>query len=320
MKRIALLTSGGDAPGMNACIRAAVRAALSKGMEVVGIRRGYFGLVNDDVIEMDDRSVSGIIQRGGTMLFTARCPEFNTEEGLQKGYDTLKRRGIEGLIVIGGDGSFRGARDLTERFGFPTVGIPGTIDNDLPYTDFTLGFDTAVNTVVSLVNNVRDTMTSHERVSVIEVMGRNCGDIALYSGLASGAEIIVIPEAPMTLTEIERRVKASRSSGKSSIIIIVAEGVHGFNDIVKDLEEELGLSVRTTIIGHIQRGGAPSMADRVLACKFAHHAVALLAGGKGGRVVGVSGGSIVDFGITEALKTERPMDMYMYKLAGILAR
>lgn len=319
MKRIAVLTSGGDAPGMNACIRAVVRGGIYNGMEVFGVKRGYYGLVNDDMAQMEMRSVSDIVQRGGTILYTARCPEFKTKEGMDKAIATLKRHEIDGLVVIGGDGSFRGAKELTELCGIPTMGIPGTIDNDLPYTDYTLGFDTAVNTVVDLINNIRDTMTSHERVSVVEVMGRNCGDIAIYAGVAGGAEVIVIPEVPITEAEIADRIQNSRKRGKSSNIIVVSEGVKNFAPVVENLEKKLGISVRTTVIGHIQRGGAPSMADRILASKCGYRAVELLSESKAGRVIGIVNNQIVDYDIIEASKMTRPVDMYMYQLAKILA-
>ena len=233
MKRIGLLTSGGDAPGMNAAIRAVVRTAIYYGMEVYGIQRGYSGLLEDDLIPMEMRSVSDIVQRGGTMLRTARCLELLTKEGRQKAAKTLESRGIEGLVVIGGDGSFRGAKDLSDEYGVLTIGIPGTIDNDLQYTDYTLGFDTAVNTCLDIINKLRDTMTSHERISVVEVMGRHCGDIALYSGIASGAEIIVVPEIAFDMDDIVMRINRSRASGKHSNIIVVAEGVMSAEQFAK---------------------------------------------------------------------------------------
>ena len=319
LKRIGILTSGGDAPGMNACIRAVVRAGIYAGLEVYGIHRGYYGLVNDDMELMNMGSVSDIVQRGGTILYTARCPEFKTREGLQKAYETIQRRGLEGLIVIGGDGSFRGATELTELFGIQTIGIPGTIDNDLGYTDYTLGFDTAVNTVVNLINNIRDTMTSHERVSTVEVMGRNCGDIALYAGVAGGAEVIAIPEIPLYPEQVVEKIRQSRERGKKSNIIVVAEGVKNFGEVIDAIQNELGLSIRSTVIGHIQRGGAPSMQDRVLASKFGFHAVELLQAGKTKRVIGIRENKIVDFDILEVQGMQRPVDAYMYNLAKILA-
>ena len=254
MKRIGVLTSGGDAPGMNACIRAVVRTAKYFGMEIFGIRQGYAGLLNDDMVPMEMRSVSDIVQRGGTMLRTARCVEMYTPEGQQRAAKTLNEKGIEGLVVSGGDGSFKGAKSLTENFGIPTIGIPGTIDNDLEYTDYTLGFDTAVNTCLDIINKLRDTMTSHERISVVEVMGRHCGDIALFAGIASGAEIIVVPEIRYDMEDIVMRINRSRSSGKHSNIIILAEGVATADEFTKMLQTETTYSVRGTTIGHVQRG------------------------------------------------------------------
>lgn len=318
MKRIGVLTSGGDAPGMNACIRAVVRSALFCGMEVVGIKRGYHGLVFNDTVDMRMDSVSDIIQRGGTILYTARCNEFKTKEGMDKALVTIKDLGIEGIIAIGGDGTFRGARDLC-NLGIPTIGIPGTIDNDLPYTDYTLGFDTAVNTCLYLINNLRDTMTSHERVSIVEVMGRNCGDIALYAGVAGGAEAIIIPEVPISVDEIVERMKRSRDRGKSSNIIVLAEGAGNAEKLAEEIEKKMDISIRSTIIGHVQRGGSPTMADRVLASKFGYHAVDLLKKGIGNRVIGIVNNKIVDYDIIQALEMKRPVDMQMYNLAKILA-
>lgn len=318
MKRIGVLTSGGDAPGMNACIRAVVRTALYHGIEVYGIKRGYYGLVYDDVEEMHMDSVSDIIQRGGTILYTARCQEFKTKEGMDKAYETIKKYNLEGIVAIGGDGTFRGARDLV-KYNVPTVCIPGTIDNDLSYTDYTLGFDTAVNTCLYLINNLRDTMTSHERISIIEVMGRNCGDIALYAGVAGGAEAIIIPEYPVNIDDIVERMKKSRNRGKRSNIIVLAEGAGNAESLEKELQAKMDVSIRSTIIGHVQRGGAPTMADRVLASKFGYHAVNLLINNKGSRVVGIVDNKIVDYDINEAVNIKRPLDMQMYEMAKVLA-
>lgn len=318
MKRIGILTSGGDAPGMNACIRAVVRTALHNGMEVVGIKRGYHGLVYDDVVEMRIDSVSDIIQRGGTILYTARCLEFIKQEGMDKALETIKKHKLEGIIAIGGDGTFRGARDLCNH-GIPTVCIPGTIDNDLAYTDYTLGFDTAVNTCLYLINNLRDTMTSHERVSIVEVMGRNCGDIALYAGVAGGAEAIIIPEIPTSIDEIIERMEKSRKRGKRSNIIVLAEGAGNAEALAKEIEKKMNYSIRSTIIGHVQRGGAPTMADRVLASKFGYHAVDLIKNNIGNRVIGIVNNKIIDYDIIDALEMKRPVDMQMYNLALVLA-
>lgn len=314
MKRIGVLTSGGDAPGMNACIRAVVRTAKYFGMEIYGIRQGYAGLINDDMVAMEMRSVSDIVQRGGTMLRTARCVEMYTPEGQKQAAKTLNDRGIEGLVVIGGDGSFKGAKSLTENFGIPTIGIPGTIDNDLEYTDYTLGFDYGlVNTCLDIINKLRDTMTSHERISVVEVMGRHCGDIALYSGIASGAEIIVVPEIRYDMDDIVMRVNRSRANGKHSNIIVLAEGVATAEEFTKMLQSETTYSVRGTTIGHVQRGGSPSMADRMLAAQFGNKAVRLLKDGIGDRVVGIRKNEIIDLDIIEAVSMKKKFNYELYE-------
>lgn len=313
MKRIGLLTSGGDAPGMNAAIRAVVRSGIYFGMEVFGIERGYAGLIEEAIVPMEMRSVSNIVQFGGTKLRTARCLEMMTEEGQKKAAATLEKHGIEGLVVIGGDGSFRGAKELTENFGVPTIGIPGTIDNDLEYTDYTLGFDTAVNTCLDIINKLRDTMTSHERVSVVEVMGRHCGDIALYSGISSGAEIIVVPEIKFDIEEIVHKIHRSRANGKHSNIVIVAEGVMGAEAFAKQLQAHTTYSVRPTCIGHVQRGGSPTMADRMLAAQFGNKAVRLLNEGIGNRVVGIRNNKIIDMDIFEAVSMKKTFDYELYE-------
>ncbi len=313
MKRIGLLTSGGDAPGMNAAIRAVVRTAIYYGMEVYGIERGYAGLIEDTMYEMQMRSVSDIVQRGGTKLRTARCLEMLTADGQKQAVSTLEKHGIEGLVVIGGDGSFRGAKCLTENYGIPTIGIPGTIDNDLEYTDYTLGFDTAVNTCLDIINKLRDTMTSHERISVVEVMGRHCGDIALYAGITSGAEIIVVPEIAYDMEDIVMRINRSRENGKRSNIIVIAEGVMGADAFVKQLQEVTTYSVRATTIGHIQRGGSPSMADRMLAAQFGNKAVRLLKDGIGNRVVGIRKNEIIDMDIIEAVSMKKTFNYELYE-------
>ena len=313
MKRIGLLTSGGDAPGMNAAIRAVVRSGIYFGMEVYGIERGYAGLIEDNVYPMEMRSVSNIVQCGGTKLRTARCMEMLTTEGQKKAVDTLEKHGIEGLVVIGGDGSFRGARVLSEQYGVPTIGIPGTIDNDLEYTDYTLGFDTAVNTCLDIINKLRDTMTSHERVSVVEVMGRHCGDIALYSGIASGAEIIVVPEIVFDMNEIISRINRSRANGKHSNIIVIAEGVMSADEFAKRLQEHTVHDVRPTCIGHVQRGGSPTMADRMLAAQFGNKAVRLLKDGVGNRVVGIRDNKIIDMDIIEAVSMKKTFNYELYE-------
>ena len=313
MKRIGLLTSGGDAPGMNAAIRAVVRSGLYFGMEMFGIERGYAGLIEDNVIPMEMRSVSNIVQFGGTKLRTARCMEMLTKEGQRQAVKTLEKHGIEGLVVIGGDGSFRGAKILSDEYGVPTIGIPGTIDNDLEYTDYTLGFDTAVNTCLDIINKLRDTMTSHERVSVVEVMGRHCGDIALYSGIASGAEIIVVPEIKFDMQNIADRINRSRANGKHSNIVIVAEGVMSADAFAKQLQETTEYSVRPTCIGHVQRGGSPTMADRMLAAQFGNKAVRLLNEGIGNRVVGIRNNKIIDMDIIEAVSMKKTFNHELYE-------
>ncbi len=312
MKRIGLLTSGGDAPGMNAAIRAVVRTAIYFGMEVYGIERGYAGLIDDTVIPLEMRSVSNIVQLGGTKLRTARCTEMLTKEGQQKAAATLKKYGIEGLVVLGGDGSFRGAKALTENFGIPTIGIPCTIDNDLEYTDYTIGFDTAVNTCLDIINKLRDTMTSHERICVVEVMGRHCGDIALFSGIASGAEIIVVPEIQSDMDEIVDRINRSRHNGKHSNIVIVAEGVTSAEQFAKQLQEMTPYSVRPTCIGHVQRGGSPTMADRMLAAQLGNKAVRLLKDGIGNRAVGIRDNKIIDMDIIEAVSMKKTFNRELY--------
>lgn len=319
MKKIAVLTSGGDAPGMNACVRAVVRYAIYNGMTVYGIERGYSGLIYNHMIEMNKRSVSDIIQRGGTILKTARCPEFREDKYMQMAVDNMEAYGIEGLVVIGGDGSYRGALDLYNKFGVKAVGIPGTIDNDLAYTDYTLGFDTSVNTVVSAINNLRDTMTSHDRVCIIEVMGRKCGDIALYAGISGGAEMILVPEVECDLKKIVKKISLNQRIGKTSDIIVLAEGVCKAEELKQELKNNgiLG-SIKTTTLGYIQRGGAPSMFDRVLAARCAVRAVDLLMQDKGGRVVGIKDNKIIDEDITEALSKERHFDKELYDTAMIL--
>ncbi len=319
MKKIGVLTSGGDAPGMNACVRAVVRYAIYNGLTVYGIERGYSGLINNHMVEMNKRSVSDIIQRGGTILKTARCPEFKEDKYMQIAVDNMEAYGIEGLVVIGGDGSYRGALDLYNKFGVKAIGIPGTIDNDLAYTDYTLGFDTSVNTVVSAINNLRDTMTSHDRVCIIEVMGRKCGDIALYAGISGGAEMILVPEVECDLKKIVKKISLNQRIGKTSDIIVLAEGVCKAEELKQELKDNgiLG-SIKTTTLGYIQRGGAPSMFDRVLAARCAVRAVDLLMQDKGGRVVGIKDNKIIDEDIAEALAQERHFDKELYDTAMIL--
>ncbi|WP_092038892.1 6-phosphofructokinase [Planifilum fulgidum] len=318
MKRIAVLTSGGDAPGMNAAIRAVVRKGVYHGLEVMGVYRGYHGLIRGDLKPLSLGSVGDIIHRGGTMLYTARSEEFKTEEGQEKAVKTLREHGVEGLVVIGGDGSFRGAMKLTER-GIPTVGVPGTIDNDIPGTDFTIGFDTAINTVIQAIDKIRDTATSHERTYVVEVMGRDAGDIALWAGLADGAESILIPEAPYDLDEVVERLKRGNKRGKKHSIILVAEGVASGVEVGEEIRRRTGWETRVTVLGHIQRGGSPTAFDRVLASRMGAAAVDLILEGKSNQMVAIRNNQICGIPFEEAFKQKHRLDLSMYQLAGILA-
>ncbi|OBR67398.1 6-phosphofructokinase [Paenibacillus oryzae] len=314
VKSIAVLTSGGDSQGMNAAVRAVVRSALFHGIKVYGVQRGYQGLLNDDLREMDLRSVGDIIQRGGTILQTARCKEFTTAEGQQRGAEILRSRGIDGLVVIGGDGSYHGANKLS-KLGIKTMGLPGTIDNDIPFTDFTIGFDTAVSIVVDAINKIRDTMSSHERSSIVEVMGRHCGDIALHAGLASGAETILVPEVSFDLNEVAERMKTNFANGKRHSIIVVAEGAARGEDVSQKITELSGIDARVTVLGHIQRGGTPTAADRILASKLGDFAVRQLIAGESGKSCGVIKGELVMTDIDTVVNTKKPFDMDMYNLA-----
>ena len=318
MKTIGVLTSGGDAPGMNAAIRSIVRAAAYMGMTVKGIKRGYNGLIENNVVDLDIRSVSDIIQRGGTVLYTARCPRFTTEEGMQEAIKNCKVNGIEGLIVIGGDGSFRGARDLSLR-GIPCIGIPGTIDNDIPSTEYTIGFDTAMNTVVEMVDKLRDTACSHERCSVVEVMGHGAGDIALQSGLAVGATAIIVPEIGFNLQSVIDKILETQKNGRNHFIIVVSEGLCDATQLAKLLQEATGIETRATILGHIQRGGNPTLRDRVVASKMGYAAVELLSKGVGNRVIGLKDNKIVDYDIFEALNMVKSFDQETYRLANTIS-
>jgi 6-phosphofructokinase 1 len=314
MKKIGVLTSGGDSPGMNPAIRAVVRKAIYHNLEVYGIYGGYSGLINGNIKKLELGSVGDIIHRGGTMLYTARCPEFRTKEGQQQGIEQLKAHGIEGLVVIGGDGSYRGAKALTEQ-GYPCVGVPGTIDNDIPGTEFTIGFDTALNTVIDAIDKIRDTATSHERTFVIEVMGRDAGDLALWAGLSGGAETILIPEENYDMNEIIERLKKGHERGKKHSIIVVAEGVISGTEFGKKLQEATNFDTRVSVLGHIQRGGSPTAFDRVLAARLGSRAVELLIEGKGGRAVGIEQNKIVDYDIIEALARKHTLDMNLARLA-----
>lgn len=314
MKKIAILTSGGDAPGMNAVIRSVVRTAIARGMEVVGVVRGYNGLINGDLIPMDARSVSDIIQRGGTMLCTARCAEFRYDEGVEKAKKTCIENGIEGLVVVGGDGSFRGAADLSAK-GILAVGVPGTIDNDISMTEYTIGYDTAMNTVVEMVDKLRDTAQSHDRCSVVEVMGRNAGYIALNAGIAVGATYIITKEEPFTMNDVIQKILAGKKNGKHHFIVVVAEGIGNSEQIAKEIEQETGIESRATILGHVQRGGSPTLRDRVAASQLGHYAVELLEKGIGNRVVGFKDNQVVDYDIQEALKMKKQFEHKLYEIA-----
>lgn len=314
MKKIAVLTSGGDAPGMNAAVRAVTRTALFHELEVYGINNGYAGLLKKDIFKLDAGSVGGVLQRGGTMLFTARCLEFHDPEVRKQAAEILREFGIEGLIVVGGDGSYRGAWGLS-KLGIPTIGIPGTIDNDIPGTDFTIGFDTAVNTVIDAVDKIRDTMTSHERTSVIEVMGRDCGDIAIWAGIAAGAESIVIPEDEFKVEDTIEKINLGRARGKRHSIILVAEGAGKAFDIADDIKQRTGYDVKATVLGHIQRGGSPTAADRVLASRLGGYAVELLLEGKSGRTVGIVNNKLVNNSFEETLETKNVVEASLIKLA-----
>ncbi len=319
VKSIGVLTSGGDAPGMNAAIRSVVRTALARGVKVYGVMRGYNGLIDGDVVEMNLRSVSDIIHRGGTMLYTARSPLFKTEEGMKLAVETCKRLEIGGIAVIGGDGSFRGASDLTKN-GINCVGIPGTIDNDISSTEYTIGFDTAMNTVVEMVDKLRDTTQSHDRCSVVEVMGRHAGHLALKSGIAVGATTIIVPEVEYDFNkDIIDKIRRTQAAGKKHFIIIVAEGVGGVDELAKRIEDETGIESRATILGHVQRGGRPTVRDRYMASQMGYHAANLLCDGYGNRVVGSRNGKIVDDDIYEALAMKKQLDMDAYNMAGVIS-
>ena len=308
VKRIGVLTSGGDAPGMNAAIRAVVRACLYRGIDCVGIRRGYNGLINGDIFKMDAGSVTHIINRGGTILYTARSDEFRTEDGQKRAAGTCKLLGLDGIVAIGGDGTFRGAEALSEQ-GISVVGIPATIDNDIACTDYTLGFDTASNTAVDAIDRLRDTMQSHERCSVVEVMGRNAGHLALYVGLAVGATAVLMPEVSVDFDrDVANKIRNARLSGKTHFMIVVAEGAGSAMEIGKKIKEALGLDPRVTILGHIQRGGTPSARDRVMATRMGYTAVDVLASGKTNRLICAKHGDMVDVDLEEGLSMKKGLN------------
>ncbi|WP_352398115.1 6-phosphofructokinase [[Clostridium] aminophilum] len=320
VKTIGVLTSGGDAPGMNACIRAVVRTAINNGLKVKGIMRGYAGLLQEEIVDMNGLSVADIIARGGTILYTARCPEFMTEEGQKRGAEICKKHGIDGLVVIGGDGSYRGAGKLS-ALGINTIGLPGTIDLDIACTDYTIGFDTAINTAMEAIDKVRDTSTSHERCSIIEVMGRHAGYIALWCGIANGAEDILLPEKyDGDEQQLINRIIDSRKRGKKHHIIINAEGIGHSASMARRIEAATGIETRATILGYMQRGGSPTCKDRVYASIMGSKAVQLLMEGKTNRVIGYKGGAYVDFDIQEALAMTKDLPQDEYEISKQLIR
>ena len=317
--RVGILTSGGDSPGMNACIRAVVRGCLYYGMEVYGIHQGYEGLLNDEFERLKTNSVADIIHRGGTILQTARSDEFMSDEGKLKGYENLRMHGIEALVTIGGDGTLNGARRLHELTRMPVFGLPGTIDNDLAYTDFTIGFDTAVNTVLSAIGNIRDTSSSHGRTTIIEVMGRHCGDIALHAGLAGGAETILIPERPFNIDDIARKLLAGKERGKRHSIIIKAEGVEVPSEVLaKQLAEMIECETKVVVLGYIQRGGSPTARDRILASRTGVRCVELLRVGVSDAAIGIKGDTIVDYPLAVALAMEKNIHLDYQRFCDIL--
>ncbi|MCH5251883.1 MAG: 6-phosphofructokinase [Lachnospiraceae bacterium] len=320
VKTIGVLTSGGDAPGMNAAIRAVVRAALASGLKVKGIRRGYAGLLEEDIMDMDTMSVTDIVQRGGTILFTSRCAEMRTPEGQKKAADICRKHGIDGIVVIGGDGSFRGAQKLSAN-GINTIGVPGTIDLDIACTEYTIGFDTACNTAMEAIDKVRDTSASHERCSIIEVMGRTAGHIALWCGISNGSEYVMIPERyDNDEQKIIEKILSKRRIGKKHHIVVNAEGIGDSHGLAERIEKATGIETRATVIGHIQRGGNPTCRDRVYASAMGALAVDLLIEGKTNRVVAYRDGSFCDFDIDEALAMTKDIDEHMYSMTRRLSR
>ena len=315
IKTIGVLTSGGDAPGMNAAMRAVVRVGSYYNLRVMGIKRGYNGLMNGDMVEMDARSVSDVLQRGGTSLFTARCLEFKEPAGVKKAYEIAKVFGLDGLVVIGGDGSFRGAKDLCAA-GLPTVAIPATIDNDIDCSEYTIGYDTCLNTVIEAVDKIRDTSASHDRCSVIEVMGRNAGYIAANAAIACGADVVLVPEYEWNFDDdVIRPILASKARGKRHSIVVVAEGIGGVIELAKEIEDKTGMESRATILGHVQRGGSPTVRDRVTASRMGAHAVELLLQGKANRIVCMKNGEITDIGIEEGLSLKKKLPNELVELA-----
>ncbi len=319
IKTIGILTSGGDAPGMNAAVRAAARTAIYKGMRVFGIRRGYAGLLNDDMFEMNIRSVSEILHRGGTMLYTARSNEFNSREGVQKARDVCVKNGIDGLVCIGGDGTFRGARDLS-RAGVACIGVPATIDNDIACSDYTIGYDTAMNTAVDMIDKLRDTIQSHDRCSVVEVMGHKVGFLAQNIGVACGALMTLVPEMKYDLDrDVVERILYTQRSGKSHFIIVMAEGCGSSQDVADFIQTRTGIETRVTVLGHVQRGGIPTVRDRVMATEMGYKAIELLENGKSSRVVVYKHGEIMDMDIEEGLSMKRSLDLSVFEMTSMIS-
>ena len=315
IKKIGILTSGGDAPGMNAAIRAVTRSAVSKGIEVAGFYRGFNGLINSDFVELNLRSVTDIIQRGGTILYSSRCPAFKTTIGMETAKQTCIRENIDGIVVIGGDGSFRGARDLS-RLGIPCVAIPGTIDNDIACSEYSIGYDTAVNTAMEMVDKIRDTAQSHDNCNIVEVMGRDSGHIALATGVACGATVILLPEIPFDIEkDVIGRIKFTQKTGKKHFIIVTAEGIEGIEKLKYTIQDEIGIETKHTTLGHVQRGGSPTVHDREMATKLGHYAVELLCKGIGNRVVAVNDTNIIDYDIEAALKITKTIDKELYEIS-----
>ncbi|MFV0289121.1 MAG: 6-phosphofructokinase [Mycoplasmatales bacterium] len=314
IKKIGILTSGGDSPGMNAAVRSVVRTGIANNLEVYGIYNGYYGLYHNEIEILDTKKVANIINRGGTILGSARFPEFKEEAIRKEAIKNLDSLGIEALVVVGGDGSFMGAKKLSEM-GYPCIGIPGTIDNDTPSSDFTIGFDTALNTIVSAVDKLRDTSSSHKRCSVVEVMGRNAGDLALWTGISTGAEFTIVPEVPFSIDEVITKLNSDRVLGKNHFIIIVAEGVKISDTLAKTIEEKTGIETRATILGHIQRGGMPSPFDRVLAARMGAYSVELLLAGESARCIGIVNNELRHDDIIEALNQKHEINQEMYQLA-----
>lgn len=318
MKTIGILTSGGDAPGMNAAIRAIARTAFANGLRVKGIRNGFDGLIKGDIYEMNVSSVADIVHKGGTILGSARSLEFKTKEGQDKAMEIIKNFDIDGIVVLGGDGSFQGANVLHER-GIKTIGIPCTIDNDMGYTDWTIGFDTAVETCKEAISKLRDTSSSHGRGNVVEVMGRNCGDIALYAGVAGGAESILVPEVPVDMEQVISRVQRGKARGKLHHIVVVAEGIGNPQNIAKEIQDRTGVETKLTILGHVQRGGSPALRDAIMASEMGVKAVELLIEGKSSLAIGIKGGKIFSMYIPDAIKVKSEFNTELYTIASILA-